>query len=88
MQNDTIVDYIIHNLKELKDNYDKYKDDPDAMWWEGEYGNDLVDCIDCHPVFKDGLPCLNDERGVDYQRKGWEENCRECKAKWLMQKFE
>ena len=25
MQNDTIADYIIHNLKELKDNYDNTK---------------------------------------------------------------
>ena len=32
--------------------------------------------------------CLNEKRNVDYGKKGWYENCCECKAEWLLKEWE
>ncbi|MDD3747665.1 MAG: hypothetical protein PHD70_14490 [Anaerostipes sp.] len=82
------IDAIIQNLNLLKEQYEKHKDDEEYIWWEDEYGSSLVWEIECHPVFSDGTPCLNDTRGVKYQERGWNRNCSECKARWLMEIYE
>jgi hypothetical protein len=78
------VDYIVDNLANLKINYDECEGDLEEIWWEDENGNDLVEGIGCQC----GMKCLNEERGVGYKEAGWDGNCRECKAKWLMQEYE
>lgn len=95
----TNLDVIIHNLLELKDTYEEYKDEIEAdeygPWWEDEFGSDCTWQINCHPVFSNSTPCLNEERGIKYpsgntweERRQWDANCSECKALWLMEVFE
>ena len=31
---------------------------------------------------------IYEERGIGYKETGWEDNCRECKARWLMREYE
>ena len=80
------IDVLIQNLTLLKEQYENL-DDEDC-WWFDEYGASLVWQIACHPVFADSTPCLNEERGVEYEEDGWHDNCQECKAKWLMEEYE
>lgn len=84
----TNLDMMVRNLLEIKHNHEEYKDDEDVYWWKDEYGSSNTWQIGCHPVFKDGSPCLNKERNVEYKACGWDENCEECKAKWLMEVYE
>ena len=98
----TNLNVIMNNLIELKDNYEQWVVDKenaedqeerdeleDYVWWEGEYGNDLVWQIDCHPIFKGDRPCLLDERHVKMDDKGlYKVHCCECKARWLMEIYE
>ena len=87
------IDVIIRNLQELKENWEQMEkevaegEEP-YVPNEGEYGDDLVWSIDCHPVFKGQRPCLNETKNVKYGEKGWNENCRECTALWLMDEYE
>lgn len=83
------AEVIITNLQELLSNYENYKDEEDCYWWFNEYDSDLTWMIDCHPVFSDSTPCLNKERGdPEYGSCEYEENCKECKARWLLEVFE
>ena len=75
------VDAIIDRLHTLKQQYEDHCED--ERWWESECGASLVDGIDCH-VATESTPCLNEVRGVDYMKEGWNDNCNECKAYWLM----
>lgn len=90
----TRAEVIMLNMRELIDNYNEYKDDPDIYWWCDEYGGYLTDMIDCHVVFKGEPPCLLDERGIDIspdtseERIKRDEACAECKAIWLMGVYE
>ena len=88
------AEVIMHNMSELIAMHEEYKDDPDVYWWQNEYGGDLTDMIDCHVVFGGDPPCLIDERGIEWEpitgegRMQKQEACAECKAKWLMGKYE
>ncbi len=84
----TNANVIISNLLEIKHQYSQYKDDEDVYWWYDEYGSDITWQIDCHTVFKDSAPCLNDARGIEYKEDGWDDNCSECKGRWLMEVYE
>ena len=87
----TNLDVIMYNLEELKKNHEVWKDeeDKDYVWWETEYGGSCLYGIDCHPVFSDSPPCLLDERNIPYDNsRKREETCDECKALWLMEKYE
>ena len=67
----------------------KDEEDKDYVWWETEYGGSCLYGIDCHPVFSDSPPCLLDERNIPYNNiRKREETCDECKALWLMEKYE
>ena len=82
----TNLDVIVRNLLLLKEQ--EITASEDDVWWEDEFGNDLTDMISCHPVFKDSTPCLNDVRKVEYGSNEYRENCKECKAEWLFEKYE
>lgn len=82
------IDVIIHSLKQLKEQYEEYGNEEGFVWWVDYFGRSLVEWIDCHTVFKDSTPCLNKVRNVMYGGDGWEKNCAECKAKWLMEEYE
>lgn len=82
------IDVIIYNLLTLRAQYELYGNDEDYWWWFDEDGCSLLWQIDCHPVFRDGRPCLNDVRGVEYGGDGWEDNCAECKARYMMEVYE
>ncbi|MDD4608963.1 MAG: hypothetical protein PHY71_02265 [Bacteroidaceae bacterium] len=84
----TNLDVIIENLQSLKKNHEEHGNDEEYDWWNDECGCSLAWQIDCHPVFIDSTPCLNDVRKVKYQTEGWSENCEECKARWLMENYE
>ena len=50
-----------------------------------EYDEDYVtDYISC-PYINN---CLNEERGVEFGKSGWSNNCSECKRKWLFKEWE
>ncbi|MDD4370963.1 MAG: hypothetical protein PHD56_07815 [Anaerostipes sp.] len=78
------IDSIVLNLNLLKEQYEEHGN----IWWEDEYGSSLVWQIACHPVFSDSTPCLNKVRGVEFREEGWDSNCEECKARWLMEIYE
>ena len=82
----TNLDVIIRNLTLLKEQ--KENEDEDDIFWEDEFGNDLTYMIDCHPVFSDSTPCLNDVRNAEYDTAEYHENCEECKANWLLEEYE
>ena len=89
----TNLEVIIQNLQNLKQAWeDMYNDVKDGVEpfvpCEDEYGSDLTWQIDCHPVFKWDVPCLNDERGIEYGKPEFDENCKECKSAWLMREYE
>lgn len=90
----TRAEVIRHHMDELIKQYEEYKDEPDTWWWQGEYGDDLTDMIDCHVVFDGDPPCLVESRGIEWTPKTIEdrmrknEACAECKAKWLMGVYE
>lgn len=90
----TKAEVIRDNMNNLIHSYEEYKDDEDAIWWEDEYGGSLLYGIDCHVVFQGEPPCLLDERGLSIDPKTKEERwarddaCAECKAIWLMGKYE
>lgn len=82
----TNLEVIIYNLMTFKMQQDEWKADPDydgTSSTEDEYGSNLMWQVDCHPVFKDGPPCLQDERGHEYGTREAREDCIECKARWL-----
>lgn len=83
----TNADVMIHNMARFLVNAADPEDD--TPWYDVETGDDnLLWQIDCHPVFKNSTPCLNDVRCVGYNEPGWSENCTECKAKWMLEKYE
>lgn len=93
----TRLDVIIRNLEILREQYEEVKDLPeDEKWnyWEDEYGSSLLYGIDCHVIFQGDPPCLLDERGLSIDPKDPKERwarddaCAECKAIWLMGKYE
>lgn len=95
----TNLDVIVSNLLDLKNEHEENKEEIEAgeygPWWEDEYGSDCTWQIGCHPVFSDSRPCLNEERGVSYPSgntwedvRQWKANCSECKALWLLEKYE
>ena len=90
----TIAEVIRDNMTNLIHSYEEYKDDKDIQWWCDEYGGDYLFGIDCHVVFEGEPPCLIEERGLSHDPKTKEERwarddaCAECKAIWLMGKYE
>ena len=54
---------------------------------QDEYGSDLTWQIACHPIFKGDRPCLNKVRNAEYGECEFGENCKECKAMWLMEDY-
>ena len=90
----TNAEVIIRNLEELIENWKIMKedvkngDDP-YIPNEGEYGQDLVWQIDCHPIFKGDRPCRLDERKIIMDDKGlYKIYCNECKAMRLMDEYD
>lgn len=93
----TILQVIRHNLLVLEEQYNECNELPDDekySYWEDEYGGSLLYGIDCHVVFQGEPPCLVEERGLemypDNQKERWKRDdaCAECKAIWLMRKYE
>lgn len=93
----TKAEVIIDQLQELIQSYKEWKADgspDDFYWWKDEYGGNLTDDIDCHVIFEGEPPCLIEERGLSHDPKTKEERwarddaCAECKAIWLMGKYE
>lgn len=82
----------MQDMVKLIDNYDQREED--ECWWKDEYGNDLTEMIDCHVVFEGDPPCLLDERKIEWEPKAAKDRiakqdaCAECKAIWLMEKYE
>lgn len=79
------IEVIIDNLQKMLENS---RDEEDEAPWMDEYGGFLTSGIDCHPVFADSEPCLNDVRGCEIGTMEFYENCQECKYKWLMEEYE
>lgn len=94
----TRLEVMIQSLNKLKEQYEQVKKDGElneVYWWEDEFGADLTDGIDCHPVFEGEPPCLCKERGYfDKYELSMDERikkaeaCAECKAIWLMGEYE
>lgn len=87
------LDVIVRNMEVLKENYEQYKKDiangeDDYCFWQDEYGSDLTDMIDCHPVFSDSAPRLCEKRNCWDDQCEKDEACAECKALWLMEEYE
>lgn len=78
------IEVIINNLHQMLEN--SRDEDDERPWLDDDCGS-LAWQIDCHPVFKDSTPCLNDVRGVEYGEKGFYDNCQECKYNWLMEEY-
>lgn len=90
----TKAEVIRDNMQNLIYSYNENKDDKDIQWWCDEYGGDYLFGIDCHVVFQGEPPCLLDERNISIdpkeEKERWarDEACAECKAIWLMGKYE
>ena len=85
------AEIIISNLQELIETNDAIRKDgtqneyEDGVIYEGEYGQDMTDCIDC-PHYGDD--CLAENKGLKYATREWNEACSACKALWLMEEVE
>ena len=90
----TIAEVIRNNMDNLMWSYKEYGQEEDSWWWEDDCGGDYLFGIDCHVVFQGDPPCLLDERGISIdpktpeERRQMREACNECKAIWLMGKWE
>lgn len=86
----TNAEMIIENLQELIETNDAIRKDgsqdeyDDGVIYEGEYGQDLTDYIDC-PRY--GGECLAEKKGLKYETREWNEACSACKTLLLMEEF-
>ena len=87
----TNAEMIIKNLQELIETNDDIRKDgtqdeyEDGVIYEGEYGQNLTDYIDC-PRYCCS-ECLADNKGLKYATREWNEACNTCKALWLMEEY-
>lgn len=80
MKNADIIILDMQNLLEIN------REPDEDIYFEDEYGHNVTDYIDCPYTGSD--KCLNEIRGVEYKEKGWNDNCSECKARWLLEENE
>ena len=89
----TNAELIIQNLQTLVEEWKEMrrqvaKGEEEYIPTEDEYGSDLTWQIECHPIFQGDRPCLNEVRNTEYGEREFGENCKECKAMWLMEEYE
>lgn len=48
--------------------------------------NNITDFIECPYV--SSADCVNYQEGTDYHSAQWNDNCSECKGKWLLKEWE
>lgn len=79
------IDVMFQQLNALIEAYADGNDD--EAWWISETGASMVDYIDC-PYCSGSDKCINEKEEILYNSYEWNENCDECKSKWLMSDFE